>query len=252
MEKPDNTHRSVGERAYAVLREYVLREAEPGMHLKLGELTSRFAIGVMPTRIALSVLAKQDIIENQPHRGFFTKTPSYREFFGLYAYSNCICQGVLTFAMCKEPFVMALFEARHSLKLIKATSKKMSAVEIAQYADDVIVNISGLSQSDAAISNMKTINDRLWAARVAEQKVFDDTQGEIINLGELLVVGKYRELALAIGAYHLRRLKRLSDILRATYREKFVDDATLSSQPGSVAYGVAKRRSVDAANDHGL
>lgn len=172
----------------------------PGQLLQIGVLADELGVSTTPVREALTRLAAERMIMSVPKRGFFARTPSEDDIFGLYSVNRTILDAAVArwpesnpaAAGAEEPAVVPVQER--------------SAEQLARQTGDLFLQValrSGVSEFAEIVRNM---NDRLHHARVLECEIVPDAFVETSRLVELIAAHEREQLRKALMAYHDQRL----------------------------------------------
>lgn len=177
----------------------------PGQLLQIGVLAEELSVSTTPVREALTRLAAERLIVATRKRGFFTRAPSEAELLGLYCVNETLLDGAI--ARWRE---RVTDQPEASLLSLDDPSPAERVRHTAELFTQVAARC-GLPEFAALVGN---INDRLHHARLVEQDLIRDTQGEWAQLAALEAAGKRDELRAALRAYHKRRERQVSAICR--------------------------------------
>lgn len=183
----------------------------PGQLLQIGVLADELGVSTTPVREALTRLAAERMILSVPKRGFFARTPSEDDIFGLYS----VNQTILDAAVARWPDqpaqqpVPAPAEAEADAPI---PVQERSAEQLARQTGELFLQIampSGVGTFAEIVHNM---NDRLHHARVLECEIVGDVFVEVARISELVASQQRVQLRQALKTYHEERLKVVAAI----------------------------------------
>lgn len=173
----------------------------PGQLLQIGVLADELGVSTTPVREALTRLAAERMIMSVPKRGFFARTPSEDDIFGLYAVNRTILDAAVGRWPQSAPADAA------GAGDVAVTVQERSAEQLARQTGELFLQVaqrSGVGEFAEIVHNM---NDRLHHARVLECEIVPDVFLEITKLAELVAAHERVQLRQALIAYHDERLK---------------------------------------------
>jgi DNA-binding GntR family transcriptional regulator len=178
----------------------------PGQLLQIGVLADELGVSTTPVREALTRLAAERLIMSVPKRGFFARTPSEDDIFGLYSVSRTI----LDAAIGRWPDVNP--EPAAASEEAAVPVQERSADQLARQTGDLFLQIaqrSGVAEFAEIVRNM---NDRLHHARVLECEIVPDVFVQLARIAELVAAHDRAQLRPAIESYHNERLAHVAAI----------------------------------------
>jgi DNA-binding GntR family transcriptional regulator len=188
------------ERVYGALKRRLLAgEFRPGDRLDPALLSDTLSSSVTPVRDVLNILRGEGLVETRTGEGFFRPQITAPDLQDMYAWED----QVLTLAV------------RHWRTAPDVMSRPLDAT-IAERTATLFQAIADWSPNAEHGRCIAGVNDRLYAVREVEALILDATVEE---LGAMeLALQDHRELGRLISAYHRRRQRAASDIVRAIYR----------------------------------
>jgi DNA-binding GntR family transcriptional regulator len=157
-------------------------------------------------REALTRLAAERMIMSVPKRGFFARTPSEEDIFGLY----CVNRTILDAAVARWPENNPAPAAAEEAAAVPVQER--SAEQLARQTGELFLQValrSGVGEFGEIVRNM---NDRLHHARMLECEIVPDVFVEMTRIAELIVAHERVQLRHALVAYHDERLKVVAAI----------------------------------------
>lgn len=176
----------------------------PGQLLQIGVLADELGVSTTPVREALTRLAAERMIMSVPKRGFFARTPSEDDIFGLYS----VNQTILDAAVARWPEKAAEQPAAAPAEAdADIPVQERNAEQLARQTGELFLQIatrSGVGEFAEIIHNM---NDRLHHARVLECEIVANVFVEVARIAELVAAQERTQLRQALKAYHDERLR---------------------------------------------
>ena len=192
------------ERVYTALKARLLAgEFKPGERLDPAHLSETLSSSVTPVRDVLNMLRGEGLVETRTGEGFFRPNLTAPDLEDLYAWSD----QVLALALRQWPMAPPA---------PRPISTPPPAV--ADRTADLFLEVAAASTNFEHKRVMVGINDRLHAVRASEVLVLDRVEEELSELAAALADHAARDLGKLIFAYHRRRRRVVSDIVRAVYR----------------------------------
>lgn len=187
---------------YERIKHWLLAQAlVPGQLLQIGVLAEELGVSTTPVREALTRLAAERMIMSVPKRGFFARTPSEDDIFGLYSVNRTI----LDAAVGRWPEVKRESDPGHDAAATVAVQER-SAEQLARQTGELFLQValrSGVGEFAEIVRNM---NDRLHHARVLECEIVPDAFLELTRIAELVAAHDRALLRPALETYHNQRL----------------------------------------------
>ncbi len=192
------------ERVYTALKRRLLDgEFRPGERLDPAHLSETLSSSVTPVRDVLNILRGEGLVETRTGEGFFRPNLTAPDLEDVYDWSDQI----LALALRQWPAAPA-----------PAHVYDPATGPIADRTADLFLEIATRSANFEHKRAIVNVNDRLHAARMIEGQVLDDTEAELTAIAQVLANDDARELEKLVFAYHQRRRRAVSDIVRAVYR----------------------------------
>jgi DNA-binding GntR family transcriptional regulator len=190
---------------YERIKSWLLAQAlVPGQLLQIGILADELGVSTTPVREALTRLAAERMIMSVPKRGFFARTPSEDDIFGLYAVNRTILDAAVGRWPERPP--------AEPPAVVDVSVQERSAEQLARQTGELFLQIaqrSGVAEFGEIVHNM---NDRLHHARVLECEIVPNVFVEMTRLAELAAAHERVQLRQALTAYHDERLKVVAAI----------------------------------------
>ena len=179
----------------------------PGQLLQIGVLADELGVSTTPVREALTRLAAERMIMSVPKRGFFARTPSEDDIFGLYS----VNQTILDAAVMRWP------EATAQAAPAEAASGEVpvqdrSAEQLARQTGELFLQVASRSGVGEFAEIVRNMNDRLHHARVLECEIIPNVFVEMGRMTALAAANDRAHLREALKAYHVERLRLASAI----------------------------------------
>ena len=179
----------------------------PGQLLQIGVLADELGVSTTPVREALTRLAAERMIMSVPKRGFFARTPSEDDIFGLYSVNRTILDAAVGRWPDPSPAGDAGAEGAAPLSI-----QEYSAEQLARQTGQLFLQValrSGVGEFAEIVRNM---NDRLHHARVLESEIVPDVFVELARIAELIAAHDRVQLRPALETYHNQRLGLVASI----------------------------------------
>jgi DNA-binding FadR family transcriptional regulator len=177
----------------------------PGQLLQIGVLADELGVSTTPVREALTRLAAERMIMSVPKRGFFARTPSEDDIFGLYSVNRTI----LDAAVGRWPDAKPVPSSGNAAPIPVG---ERSAEQLARQTGELFLQValrSGVGEFAEIVRNM---NDRLHHARVLECEIVPDVFVEVTRIAELIAAHDRVQLRPALETYHNQRLGLVASI----------------------------------------
>ena len=189
---------------YERIKSWLLAQAlVPGQLLQIGVLADELGVSTTPVREALTRLAAERMIMSVPKRGFFARTPSEDDIFGLYSVNRTI----LDAAVARWPESDAGEPAGAMQQTPAMSVQERNAEQLARQTGELFLQIamrSGVGEFAEIVRNM---NDRLHHARVLECEIVENAFVDVAKIAELAAARERGQLRQALEAYHDERLR---------------------------------------------
>jgi DNA-binding GntR family transcriptional regulator len=179
----------------------------PGQLLQIGVLADELGVSTTPVREALTRLAAERMIMSVPKRGFFARTPSEDDIFGLYS----VNQTILDAAVGRWPEQPAQPSAAPAATA-EIPLQERNAEQLARQTGELFLQIATRSGVGEFVEIIRNMNDRLHHARVLECEIVPDVFVEIGRLTELAAGKEPAQLRQALKTYHEERFKQVAAI----------------------------------------
>jgi len=179
----------------------------PGQLLQIGVLADELGVSTTPVREALTRLAAERMIMSVPKRGFFARTPSEDDIFGLYS----VNQTILDAAVMRWPEATAQ-AAPAEAAAGEVPVQDRSAEQLARQTGELFLQVATRSGVGEFAEIVRNMNDRLHHARVLECEIIPNVFVEMGRMTALAAVNDRAHLREALKAYHVERLRLASAI----------------------------------------
>jgi len=193
---------ATADRVYEAIKHRVLSGAMlPGARLDPTRFAEDFHSSKTPVRDALHRLSGERLVDTRPGAGFqmpFVTEPGLRDLY--------------------------LWHAALLRMLVGAWSNTAEAertdlpVDLARTPGSLFGIVARRADNDEFVRQLDATADRLATARVAEARVLTGLEAEARGLAETIDHGPRAAILQAIAAYHRRRLRAVTDLVRAMYR----------------------------------
>lgn len=191
------------ERVYSALKGRLLAgEFKPGERLDPAHLSETLSSSVTPVRDVLNILRGEGLVETRMGEGFFRPNLTAPDLEDLYAWSGQVA-------------ALALRQWRKG----GATAPRVCGdTPLADRAAALLLAIAARSSNVEHLREITNINDRLHAVRAVESEWLEGVEEELDAMTATLAAGDARGLGKLVFAYHRRRLRIVSDLVRSLYR----------------------------------
>ena len=191
------------ERVYNALKGRLLGgEFKPGERLDPALLSDSLSSSVTPVRDVLNILRGEGLVETRTGEGFFRPGITAPDLEDLYAWSGQVA------ALAVRQW------HRTPLPIVPSQREK----QIANRTADLLLAIAARSTNVEHKRAMLSLNDRLHPVRAVEGELLGDVTEELDAMAVALAADDARSLIKLALAYHRRRLRFVSEIVRAVYR----------------------------------
>lgn len=191
------------ERVYNALKGRLLGgEFKPGERLDPALLSDSLSSSVTPVRDVLNILRGEGLVETRTGEGFFRPGITVPDLEDLYAWSGQ---------------VIAL-AVRQWHKVPSTIVPNQGEEQIANRTADLLLAIASRSTNFEHKRAIRSVNDRLHPVRAVEGHLLGDVTDELDAMAAALAADDARSLSKLALAYHRRRLRFVSEIVRAVYR----------------------------------
>jgi DNA-binding GntR family transcriptional regulator len=193
---------------YERIKSWLLAQAlVPGRLLQIGVLADELGVSTTPVREALTRLAAERLIMSVPKRGFFARTPSEDDIFGLYSVNRTI----LDAAVGRWPEVNPA-PAAGADEAAPISIQERSAEQLARETGELFLQVALRSSVAEFAEIVRNMNDRLHHARVLECEIVPDVFVELARIAELIAAHDRVQLRPALETYHNQRLGLVASI----------------------------------------
>lgn len=179
----------------------------PGQLLQIGVLADELGVSTTPVREALTRLAAERMIMSVPKRGFFARTPSEDDIFGLYS----VNQTILDAAVMRWPEGTGQ-AAPAEAAAAEVPVQDRSAEQLARQTGELFLQVATRSGVGEFAEIVRNMNDRLHHARVLECEIVPNVFVEMGRMTALAAGNDRARLREALKAYHSERLRLVSAI----------------------------------------
>lgn len=192
------------ERVYTALKRRLLDgEFRPGERLDPAHLSETLSSSVTPVRDVLNILRGEGLVETRTGEGFFRPNLTAPDLEDVYAWSD----QVLALALRQWPVPPP-----------PARPGDAANGTIAERTADLFLEIAARSANFEHKRAIISVNDRLQAVRTIEGQVLEEIETELAAIARAVANGDARDVGKCLFAYHRRRRRLVSDLVRAVYR----------------------------------
>ncbi len=208
--------RMSAERVYEAIKARVIAYEFPqGKRIYLEPLAEQLGVSTIPVREALNRLAEDGLLTKAPRKGFHAMRLSEENIRGRYIVSRTILLHELE-SLSDDNRGNLSGHSTIATVLNRLNRRRPAPPRtLASSTAEIFAHIAALSDNPLVLVYMGRANDHLYYVRTAECRYLDNAHDELVRLCELFLAGDCRELALAINAYHNRRLDLLPTVLAA-------------------------------------
>lgn len=193
-------------RVYDALKRRILELVHrPGERLDPGRLGEELYSSVTPVRDALHILVGERLVEARPGDGFHVMPIDAPALQDLYEWNSQVLLLSVS-AVRAESALIGPAEPEEGLQGDAPEARLFAA-------------LARLSPNAEHAHTVASLNDRLHAARLVEARFFSDREAELLELRGIAAGADRTRLRRAILAYHRRRHRAASTIVRALYRQ---------------------------------
>jgi DNA-binding GntR family transcriptional regulator len=204
------------DRVYLALKEQLMSgRFAPGEHLEPVAIGHDLNASITPVRDALHRLVGERLVEAPRHNGFTVPSPTEAELRDLYAWNA----ELLSLAL-RGPAGRAGAAHERPSPITAADLESWSTADLFR----VVARRRGNPELEAAVENL---SDRLAPLRIAEHRLFEDFEDELLRLKSLVARGDSNELRREFLVYHRRRQKRVPDLLLAWRHQAMAAETTI-------------------------
>lgn len=192
---------------YERIKNWLLAQSlVPGQLLQIGVLADELGVSTTPVREALTRLAAERMIMSVPKRGFFARTPSEDDIFGLYSVNRTILDAAVGRWPDDNP------EPAAGTEEVAVSIQERSAEQLARQTGELFLQVAQRSGVGEFAEIVRNMNDRLHHARVLECEIVPDVFVELARIAELVAAHDREQLRPAIEVYHNQRLAHVAAI----------------------------------------
>jgi DNA-binding GntR family transcriptional regulator len=194
------------ERVYDEVKRRILTGAyRPGERIEVAALTQQVDSSATPVRDALHLLVGERLIETRSGDGFHLPQIDAPALNDLYEWSaQVLLQALRSWETGHGP------EAQNISDLTDA--------DAGEVAGRLFARIGARTGNAEHQREIRSINDRLYAARIAESTVLSDWREEVTALQVEVERGNVTALRRLIVAYHRRRERVVMETIRAFHQ----------------------------------
>ena len=191
------------ERVYSALKGRLLAgEFRPGERLEPAHLSETLSSSVTPVRDVLNILRGEGLVETRTGEGFFRPNLTAPDLEDLYDWSD-------------QVLALALRQWRTGAP---PRPHDRASAATADRTADLFLEVAARSANFEHKRAIVSVNDRLQAVRSVEDHVLESVEEELAGMAQMLAGDDARELAKLVLAYHRRRRRMVSELVRAVYR----------------------------------
>jgi DNA-binding GntR family transcriptional regulator len=192
---------------YERIKNWLLAQSlVPGQLLQIGVLADELGVSTTPVREALTRLAAERMIMSVPKRGFFARTPSEDDIFGLYSVNRTILDAAVGRWPDDNP------EPAAGTQEVAVLIQERSAEQLARQTGELFLQVARRSGVGEFAEIVRNMNDRLHHARVLESEIVPNAFVDVTKLAALVAAHDRVQLRQALKAYHEERLRQVAAI----------------------------------------
>jgi DNA-binding FadR family transcriptional regulator len=194
------------ERVYDELKRRVLNSIyRPGDRLEPATLADELGSSTTPVRDALHLLIGEGLLGTRTGGGFFVPQIDEPALQDLYDWAAQI-------------LLLALRDASAGSEAATAIGVDAKDGDAASLTGALFERIGARSGNAEHLRELRSANDRLHAARLAEQSVLEGWRDELDEIETAFNADDLPRMRRAILAYHRRRHRAAAAVVRALYR----------------------------------
>lgn len=194
------------ERVYDELKQRILNSVyRPGDRLEPAALADELGSSTTPVRDALHLLIGEHLLATRTGGGFFVPQIDEPALQDLYNWAAQI-------------LLLALRDPEAGREPAGISSTDTRGDDIATLTAALFARIGVRSGNAEHLRALRSTNDRLHAARLAELSVLEGWREELDGIETAFNAGDLPRLRRAILAYHRRRHRAAAGVVRALYR----------------------------------
>jgi len=200
------------DRVYLALKERLTNGwFSPGDHLEPAAIGEDLNASVTPVRDALHRLVGQRLVETPRNEGFRVPMLTEAGLRDLYDWNRALLDA-------------AARRLGANSRLPKGVTPADRIRSFAEAADlsvvDLFVRIARGTGSDEHEAAVRSLNDRLGAVRVAEERILEDLHIERTDFLHSLRAADLPAFRRSLAAYHRRRRRHVPDLLAAMMKQE--------------------------------
>ena len=194
------------ERVYDELKQRILNGAyRPGDRLEPAALADELGSSTTPVRDALHLLIGEHLLATRTGGGFFLPQIDEPALQDLYDWAAQI-------------LLLALRDPGAARELAGPGGADAIGDDVASLTGALFERIAARSGNAEHLRALRSVNDRLHAARLAEPSVLERWRDELVEIEAAFDAGDPPRLRRGIRAYHRRRHRVAAGVVRALYR----------------------------------
>jgi DNA-binding GntR family transcriptional regulator len=196
---------ATADRVYVAVKQRVLKGAyQPGERIEVAALAEALDSSNTPVRDALHLLVGEHLVETHPGEGFHLPHLDVAPLTDLYRWNAQLLLQALRVSMRRQEGL--------------AGARDLEGTDPSEVTGHLFARVAHRAGNAEYGREIRSINDRLHAVRIAGSAVIHDWCQEIYEMSEALDRGSIPALRRMIVSYHRRRERLATEILRALYK----------------------------------
>lgn len=184
----------------------------PGNVPNVHQVAIEIGVSISPVRDAMERLVGERMLVARTGGGFQMPTVTEASLRDLYLWHSYLTRG----AIRSMPAIAHPAELADELERINTDDNRGIAAATARF----FLELGAAAAGDEHVAAIRSAGERLTIIRLAEHR-FRERKPELQRLQSLSVSGSKSALKAGISVYHRRRLRQLSQIIRALHSARF-------------------------------